>query len=350
MAEEKPADLLMCVGDRFYPTAEEFITEAEKFGCSRRIAKYPLKAVVGKSRMFLAHDGGRDCPNCPVGEAKIWRAKHKECAGVGCAGCSEGTVMKPVGGRKPKLVVKKGTKGTMVCEECGTPFPHLLSVFAWFPIDRVELIGEDLKGTIDSSDMDVHVIPKDAVVKEPLRGCGRRKIGALYVVSRPDLMEIARSGKVEETIAHGPITVLRESVAFSSERFRSYKYIDGDSVLGGAPAKEWSVEETEGSKPFTCSHGRKFRSTKRYMGHMRREHTVEESNEAATVLGLPVQSTFDDHPETPVDPAAKAFAAAVVKGAIGGAIMGALGEIAKTLLAKKSESKSVLDYGDEKHE
>jgi len=51
------SDLLMGVGAVHYPTPEDFIKEAEKQGCSKRIGNfYPDDVKPGKSRCFLMHN------------------------------------------------------------------------------------------------------------------------------------------------------------------------------------------------------------------------------------------------------------------------------------------------------
>lgn len=57
---------LMWVGERFY-TPENFIEESTKYGISKRISSVPRKFEVGKTWIFLAHNGaGRNPINRKV--------------------------------------------------------------------------------------------------------------------------------------------------------------------------------------------------------------------------------------------------------------------------------------------
>lgn len=46
---------LMWVGEKFYPTPEDFTNEAAEMGVSKRIAQIPNDFVVGKTWIYLAH-------------------------------------------------------------------------------------------------------------------------------------------------------------------------------------------------------------------------------------------------------------------------------------------------------
>jgi len=54
----KVQDYLLWVGWGSYPTIKSFISEAKEMGVSRRISKIPRDLVLGKSKVFLAHDEG----------------------------------------------------------------------------------------------------------------------------------------------------------------------------------------------------------------------------------------------------------------------------------------------------
>lgn len=51
-------DFLMWVGTTHYPTVDAYINEAKSLGCCKRIGHLPKDLVIGKSRIFLAHDDG----------------------------------------------------------------------------------------------------------------------------------------------------------------------------------------------------------------------------------------------------------------------------------------------------
>ena len=48
-------DYLMCVGERFYPKAGDFLAESLNMGVSKRISTIPNNLIVGHSWVFLAH-------------------------------------------------------------------------------------------------------------------------------------------------------------------------------------------------------------------------------------------------------------------------------------------------------
>ena len=56
-------DLMMWVGEKYYPTIDEFITEARVKGVSKRIGTVP-NSVSDKSRCFLLHRDGTQTPRC----------------------------------------------------------------------------------------------------------------------------------------------------------------------------------------------------------------------------------------------------------------------------------------------
>ena len=57
-AEEEAPDYLMWVGALHYPTVDSFIDEARKRGVCKRVGRLPKNFVLGKSRIFFAHDDG----------------------------------------------------------------------------------------------------------------------------------------------------------------------------------------------------------------------------------------------------------------------------------------------------
>lgn len=55
---EKAQDYLLWVGWRSYPTVRSFTDETSQMGVSRRISKIPNGLVLGRSKIFMAHDEG----------------------------------------------------------------------------------------------------------------------------------------------------------------------------------------------------------------------------------------------------------------------------------------------------
>lgn len=47
--------ILMWVGEKFYPTAMEWMVEAAQQGASKRIARVPKGIVLGETKVFVAH-------------------------------------------------------------------------------------------------------------------------------------------------------------------------------------------------------------------------------------------------------------------------------------------------------
>lgn len=55
---------LLWIGEKFYPTVEEFMREAADQGISRRITAVPRGFKVGETWVLLAHPKGATCPAC----------------------------------------------------------------------------------------------------------------------------------------------------------------------------------------------------------------------------------------------------------------------------------------------
>lgn len=179
MDTEEPVgvrDYLMWVGGRFYPTRQDFIDEAVRLGCSKRIHKIPWGLVVGQSRIFLAHAEG-----APKAEGR----KDDDLTGY---------------------------------------------VFAFFVLDHIDLIVEDevsittLRDALDQAG--VRLVQVADAYQEPERGCGHREVGALYAVSNPDPTYWAKLCLMAEKMASkvdvkGGIAVLEQPVPYYRPRFRA---------------------------------------------------------------------------------------------------------------------------------
>ena len=48
-------DICIWVGAQFYPTYEEYIEEAERLGCCRKVNHVPKDITIGESKAFLLH-------------------------------------------------------------------------------------------------------------------------------------------------------------------------------------------------------------------------------------------------------------------------------------------------------
>jgi hypothetical protein len=56
----RDTDLLTWVGERAYPTIDEFVREAQLLGCSRRLPGLMKWIIPGQTRVFLVHKNGID--------------------------------------------------------------------------------------------------------------------------------------------------------------------------------------------------------------------------------------------------------------------------------------------------
>lgn len=187
MKNESSNDILIYIGNQYNPTIDHFLEEARNLGCSRHVYRYPKKITIGKSRAFLIHD-----------TKKV----------IGCRGCGLST--SDVG-----LEIK-------ICPKCGSTniFTVMYTepvIFAYYVIQAAEFIVDDnTKLPKDYEDKGVKPIHIDDVVKkEHLRGCGRRKVGNLYLVSYPN----------------DPIVSLNPTVPYVGEHFRGIKYIEGEQIF-----------------------------------------------------------------------------------------------------------------------
>lgn len=200
--EPKPADFLQWVGGSYY-TINSFIAEAKKMGVCKRVPMLPRGVVVGKSRVFLAHD-----QNALEQKVKI-RGSGRIFAYFIVRGIS--------------YVVKQGTNIPEALKERGiTEFEYV-------------------EGGFGSQDE---------------RGCGSLNIGGTYLLGEEDMKkcaDLAKSGTVE-----GRIHVLNPPIEVGLKRFRGFKCIDGDSLLAGEPEGVW----LEGGNETYVSNKKRLRKWK----------------------------------------------------------------------------------------
>ena len=55
-------DYAMWVGRKFYPTQENYIEEARRLGCCKKVPHIPDGVEIGKSRIFLVHKEDKEKP------------------------------------------------------------------------------------------------------------------------------------------------------------------------------------------------------------------------------------------------------------------------------------------------
>ena len=89
---KKPAYLMM-VGEKFYPSINHFLKEAEKFGISKRVPFIPKNLKIGEPVIYLAHNKAciekkpiDDQPSLPLGnevQTRMIDAKEKQIKAFG---------------------------------------------------------------------------------------------------------------------------------------------------------------------------------------------------------------------------------------------------------------------------
>lgn len=182
-------DYLLWVGWGSYPTIKSFVTEANTMGVSRRISKIPKDLVLGKSKIFLAHDEGE------TGDAVI---------------------------------------------------------FGYFVPTGIEMIVFD-STTINGLGLrkDMTPITLEQASAEDERGCGMRvDVGSIYLVSYvdEDLMRQMDSLNIDKDAQlRGTIVMLKPPKDYNrlidsnGRRFRGIKKVDGQMILSGETKKEPSL-------------------------------------------------------------------------------------------------------------
>ena len=161
-------DLMMWVGEKYYPTIEKFIAEARSKGVCKRIGTIP-NVVKGKSRCFLLHRNGTKTPRC-FGYFNIWN---------------------------------------LCCM----------------------VTGADLQKLLKKYGASVNYVPRSHF-PEGERGCGEMKSGGLYMVSQDVFDDIKRetSGFTIEgglVVFKQPYPHMSRWL----RNFRGYQYIDGDALI-----------------------------------------------------------------------------------------------------------------------
>lgn len=161
-------DIMMWVGEKYYPTIEKFITEAREKSVCKRIGTVP-DIIAGQSRCFLLHWNGTKTPRC-FGYFHIWSV---------CCIITGADVV--------KLIEKYGNK---IRYASRSDFPA----------------GE--------------------------RGCGEMQAGGLYAVSQDVFDEGMRNASdftLEGglVVFKQPYPKMSRHLV----NFRGYQYIDGDALL-----------------------------------------------------------------------------------------------------------------------
>jgi hypothetical protein len=89
---------ILWIGEKYYPTKQDFLHEAHTRGISRRVAQIPKELKVGETLVLLAHRKGMkvDCPECTGDKVIPDGAKTEHYADEDCENCGgEGRVEVP---------------------------------------------------------------------------------------------------------------------------------------------------------------------------------------------------------------------------------------------------------------
>jgi len=167
--ENQPPDIIMWVGKKFYPTADDYIKESFNLGCAKRVPMLPGEIVPGKSRCFLAHDEGK--------------------------------------------------KGQGV-------------IFGFFVISGVDVILDEeekiRKYQEEYEGLNVQPVSLAQARAEPRRLCGHRLYGASYIVSENDMSKVFEAALplAEKADIQGSMVVLLHPIPYPRMRFRSWRYME----------------------------------------------------------------------------------------------------------------------------
>ncbi len=268
---------LMWIGETHYSTFEEFAKEAQEQGVSKRMANTEMaKSIMADGNVvFLAHDEGvKDpcpecletftCPSCsrvegaPIGQILRGRWPHRN--PVECERCQgAGEVTEGTGGSvyvDQKRMHYKAFVGSlrhglvradheirleMQCEVCSATgkVPRALICGLFIPqcIEYILRPGDAAKAMDKMREAGIRIVTPGALVREPLRKCGRRVGGGVYIVTDPSADPELSKATIEDLVGRGFIEPGEVEVkgAFASflkpipivqKRFRGVKKIE----------------------------------------------------------------------------------------------------------------------------
>lgn len=286
MKDLKP--YLAWIGARYYENFEAFSKEADEQGISKRVPNLPIaKALMEEGVViFLAHDGGEKgwCPDCSVsrkceaceGLGKITPAGSRslpfaavEEACEACEGSGQaifgtgGQVILPDGttldyieywGRRkhpkkyPELVPVEGAPEPEFhrCETCGglgtVPLGSIHGMFLPQGIEYILRPSDDLKVKEEVEKVGARAVTMVEVSSERPRGCGYRKPGGTYLVTRMVGRAPAEAVEkaVEALVAKGMIEPDGAEIKGSFVRFIHPVPIPGAKRFRGI--KKWSMD------------------------------------------------------------------------------------------------------------
>jgi hypothetical protein len=230
---------LMWVGKEHYPTIADYVAEASAQGVSKRMPTAAMAQALAKpgTVVFLAHDEGvyTQCPNCEE-TAPCW-----DCDGTGiinagttleaeCTHCVAGHRTGGTGGHvtidgavtpwiahwRAKMydVAYRNANHVVsneeMCPKCGgkgnIPCGMVFGCFVPKDIEFIVPTGAADAVRDEAAKRGFKLVEQVATAAEPIRGCGRRKAGGVYVVTKDVELDIATKNKLmEELVATGKV-------------------------------------------------------------------------------------------------------------------------------------------------
>ena len=178
-------DVVIWIGDAFYPKAEDVINEAKALGLSRKFPQLPEGIEIGKSRVFMMH-------------------------------------------------------------KCGTQSGK---IFGYFVVGGLEIIVQDPDNmpqeAKDLVNKGVVALSAARAALEPKRGCGYRSPGGVYVVNRMDQDAIIELAKMEDLdkdiLLKGQLVLFPKPWPIANTgHYRGYSQIDGDELIGDLMASQYA--------------------------------------------------------------------------------------------------------------
>jgi len=192
--EVKAVDLLMWVGNKFYPSPNDFLQEARTMGACKRVPMLPRAVVAGESRVFLAHD-----------EA----------------------ITSELLAHDEDVADEEGSGGSP-------------GIFAYFVVNGITFIttpGTNIPEELKKRGITEWEYKEGGFGFADERGCGSLAIGGTYLLSEKDMQKAGNLAKSVDVA--GQIVELDEPIPLKQKRIRGYKHISGEEVLSGAAEKHW---------------------------------------------------------------------------------------------------------------
>lgn len=267
---------LMWIGETYYSTFEEFAEEAQTQGVSKRMAHAETaKSIMGDGNVvFLAHDNGiKDaclecletfiCPTCsrvkdaPTGQILRGRWPHRNA--VECERChGTGEVTEGTGGsvyvdgermhykafvgslRHGLVRADHVIRMEIQCEICSAtgnvPCALICGLFIPQSIEYILRPGDAAKAMEKMREAGIRIVTPGALAKEPLRKCGRRAMGGVYIVTDPGadpelskaaIEDLINRGFIEsgEVEVRGAFASFLQPISIVQKRFRGIKKI-----------------------------------------------------------------------------------------------------------------------------